>query len=64
MPRMDGITFVKHMKTTNYKFIPVVMLTTESQESKRGEAGPLVCAWLTKPFQPALLVDTIGKLCV
>lgn len=65
MPRMDGISFVKHMKTTAYKFIPVVMLTTESQESKKEEGRAAgVRAWLTKPFQPALLVDTIGKLCV
>ena len=35
MPRMDGISFVKHLKTTNYKFVPVIMLTTRSLRTPR-----------------------------
>lgn len=35
MPNMDGITFVKEAKKLpNYKFTPIIMLTTESQEGK------------------------------
>lgn len=41
MPNMDGITFVKEVKKlANYKFTPIIMLTTESQESKRPRARP------------------------
>ena len=65
MPRMDGITFVKHVKTTSYKFTPVIMLTTESQEGKKAEGRAAGArAWITKPFQPSQLVDAVNKLCV
>lgn len=38
MPNMDGITFVKEVKKlASYKFTPIIMLTTESQESKKAE---------------------------
>ena len=64
MPRLDGISFVKHVKTTAYKFTPVIMLTTESQEAKKAEGKAAGArAWITKPFQPSQLVDAVGKLC-
>ena len=31
MPRMDGLTFVREVKKTSFKFVPVLVLTTESQ---------------------------------
>jgi two-component system, chemotaxis family, chemotaxis protein CheY len=65
MPRMDGISFVKHLKTTNYKFVPVIMLTTESQDTKKAEGRAAGArAWITKPFQPSQLVEAVNKLCV
>jgi two-component system chemotaxis response regulator CheY len=65
MPRMNGIEFVRHVKTTSYKFTPVIMLTTESQDEKKAEGKAAGArAWITKPFQPAQLVDAVGKLCV
>jgi two-component system, chemotaxis family, chemotaxis protein CheY len=66
MPNMDGISFVKHLKTTgSYKFVPVVMLTTESQDSKKAEGKAAGArAWITKPFQPSVLIDAVNKLCV
>ncbi len=64
MPRMDGITLVKNVKQlAAYKFTPIIMLTTESQEDKRlagKEAGAK--AWVVKPFQPAQLLDAVSKL--
>lgn len=64
MPGMDGLSFVKHLRTTDYKFTPVVMLTTESTADKKSEASALgVKAWITKPFQPTQLVDAISKIC-
>jgi len=66
MPNMDGLSFLRHLKaTTSYKFTPVIMLTTESQESKRAEGKAAGAkAWITKPFQPSQLVDAVNKLCV
>jgi two-component system chemotaxis response regulator CheY len=66
MPNMDGISFVKHIKASpTHKFLPVIMLTTESQESKKAEGRAAGArAWITKPFQPSQLVDAVNRLCV
>jgi two-component system, chemotaxis family, chemotaxis protein CheY len=66
MPNMDGLTFLKTVKTVAaYKFTPVIMLTTESQEAKKAEGRAAGAkAWITKPFQPSQLVDAVNKLCV
>jgi two-component system chemotaxis response regulator CheY len=64
MPNMDGITMVKEIKKLpNYKFTPIMMLTTESEESKKmaGKAAGAK-AWLTKPFQPPTLLGAVSKL--
>jgi two-component system, chemotaxis family, chemotaxis protein CheY len=64
MPNMDGITFVKEVKTLpGYKFTPIIMLTTESQESKKleGQAAGAK-AWVVKPFQPAQMLAAVAKL--
>ena len=64
MPNMDGITFLKSVKALPaYKFTPVIMLTTESQEAKKKEgqmAGAK--AWVVKPFQPPTLLSAVEKL--
>ena len=64
MPVMDGITFVKELKKLpNYKFTPVIMLTTESQEEKKKqgqEAGAK--AWVVKPFKPDQMLTAVSKL--
>jgi two-component system chemotaxis response regulator CheY len=64
MPNMDGITFLKEVKQLPaYRFTPVIMLTTESQEAKKRE-GQLAGAkaWVVKPFQPAQLLGAVEKL--
>ncbi|TXT20678.1 MAG: two-component system chemotaxis family response regulator CheY [Gallionellaceae bacterium] len=64
MPNMDGITFVKNLKQMPaYKFTPVIMLTTESQEDKK-QAGQAAGAkaWVVKPFQPAQMLAAVAKL--
>ena len=64
MPNMDGISFVKAVKQQPaYKFTPVIMLTTESGESKKleGQAAGAK-AWVVKPFQPAQMLNAVSKL--
>ena len=64
MPNMDGITFVKEIKKhPNYKFTPVMMLTTESQAAKKAEGQAAGAkAWVVKPFQPPQMLDAVSRL--
>ena len=62
MPIMDGIKFVGEFRKTD-QFTPIIMLTTESQESLIDEAKRLgASGWIIKPFQPNKLIETIKKL--
>jgi two-component system chemotaxis response regulator CheY len=64
MPNMDGISLLKEIKKMNsHRFVPVMMLTTESQQSKV-EEGKLAGAkaWLVKPFKPEQLLSAVDKL--
>ena len=66
MPVMNGIEFVKAAKQISaYKFMPILMLTTESQEEKKeqGKAAGAK-AWMVKPFSPTHLVSAVSKQCV
>ena len=64
MPNMDGITFVKEVKKLpNYKFTPIIMLTTESQEAKKQEGQAAGAkAWVVKPFQPPQMLSAVSML--
>lgn len=66
MPNMDGITFVRQLKqVASHKFTPVIMLTTESQESKKREGQEAGArAWVVKPFKPEVLLGAVQKLCL
>jgi two-component system chemotaxis response regulator CheY len=64
MPVLDGIAFLKEVKKhPSYKFTPVIMLTTEAGEDmkQQGRAAGAK-AWITKPFQPAVMLDAVSKL--
>ena len=64
MPNMDGITFVSEArKLPAYKFTPIIMLTTESQEDKKRQAQAAGAkAWVTKPLQPDQMLSAVAKL--
>ncbi len=64
MPNLDGIGFIKKVRANpKTKFIPVVMLTTESQAEKK-QAGRSAGAtgWIVKPFKPDQLLGVIKKV--
>ncbi len=64
MPNMDGIELIKELRAKpQYKFIPIVMLTTESQDEKK-QAGKAAGAtgWIVKPFKPDQLLTVIKKV--
>ena len=64
MPKMDGISLVKELRALpSYKFVPILMLTTESQDSKRQEGKAAgATGWLVKPFNPEQLLNVIKKV--
>jgi two-component system chemotaxis response regulator CheY len=64
MPNMDGITLVKEIKKLPaYRFTPIVMLTTESKDSKKAEGQAAGAkAWMLKPFSPPQLLSVVQKL--
>jgi two-component system chemotaxis response regulator CheY len=64
MPNMDGITFIKEAKKLpRYKFTPIIVLTTESQDNKKREGQAAGAkAWVVKPFQPPQLLAAVAKL--
>jgi two-component system chemotaxis response regulator CheY len=64
MPNMGGISLVSKIKRLDeYKFTPILMLTTESSSYKKEKAKGLgASGWLTKPFDPARLQKAVEKL--
>jgi two-component system, chemotaxis family, chemotaxis protein CheY len=64
MPNMDGIELIENTRVNaKYKFIPIIMLTTESEESKKQkgkDAG--ATGWIVKPFKPQQLVAVVKKV--
>jgi two-component system, chemotaxis family, chemotaxis protein CheY len=64
MPNLDGIGLIKGIRANPaYKFIPVILLTTESQESKKLEGKAAgATGWIVKPFKPEQLIAVIKKV--
>ena len=64
MPNLDGIGFIKRVREMDKaKFVPIIVLTTESQSSimeegkKSGATG-----WIVKPFSNDKLIETVKKV--
>ena len=66
MPNMDGISLLRAIKqTSNYRFTPIIMLTTDSSEEKKREGQAVGArAWVVKPFEPDILLNAVQKLCL
>ncbi len=64
MPFMDGIELIKNVRLcAKYKFIPIIMLTTESQQEKKIEGKKAgATGWIVKPFKPEQLIGVTKKV--
>ena len=64
MPVMDGMSLIRELRAKpEYKFIPILMLTTESQDSKKQEGRAAgATGWIVKPFNPEQLMQVVHKV--
>jgi two-component system, chemotaxis family, chemotaxis protein CheY len=64
MPNMDGLTLIRELrKMPSYKGVPIIFLTTESDEAKRAEAKAAgATAWIVKPFKQDQLLGVVKKV--
>lgn len=64
MPNMDGISLIKEVRAREeFRFLPILFLTTESQGTKKEEARAAgATGWIVKPFVPEKLVAVVQKL--
>lgn len=64
MPNMDGISLCKALREKpDFKFTPILMLTTESGGDKKMEGKQAgATGWIVKPFNPEQLLKTIKKV--
>jgi two-component system chemotaxis response regulator CheY len=64
MPNMDGITLIAELRALpQYKFTPMLMLTTESGGEKKSQGKAAgATGWIIKPFNPEQLVKTVKKV--
>lgn len=64
MADVDGIELISKVRAMpKYKFVPIIMLTTESEEAKKMKGKAVgATGWIVKPFQPDQLLAVIKKL--
>ena len=64
MPIMDGLVMVENIKKLDeYKYIPIIMLTTESNPELKAKGQALgVKAWMLKPFNKKKFFMAVKKL--
>jgi two-component system chemotaxis response regulator CheY len=65
MPNMDGIELIRSVRGpgSSHKFIPIIMLTTESQPLKKQEGKEAgATGWIVKPFKPEQLLAVMKKV--
>ena len=64
MPGLDGIGLVRKIRENpSYRFIPIIILTTESEALKKQEGRAAgATGWIVKPFKPEQLVSAVKKV--
>lgn len=64
MPKMNGIEVVKKVRSDiRHSDTPIIMLTTETQETVRTEAKMAgATGWINKPFKQDHLIGAVGKV--
>ena len=66
MPKVDGIDLIRQVRRTRgFRFVPIIMLTTESEEEKKREGKAAgASGWILKPFKPEQLLAVVNMVMV
>lgn len=64
MPEMSGIELTRELRAMpQYRFVPIVLLTTESHPEKKQEGKAAgATGWVVKPFSPDQLLAVVKKV--
>lgn len=64
MGQMSGIDLIKKIRVVpGFQFTPILVVTTESQQSKRDEArAAKATGWLVKPVKPDDLMKVVKQI--
>ncbi len=64
MPNMDGLSLIRELrKLPSYRGVPILFLTTESDDAKKSEAKAAgATAWIVKPFKQEQLLGVVRKV--
>ena len=64
MPNKNGIELIRDLRASaTYKFTPIILLTTESQDVKKQEGKAAgATGWIVKPFKPEKLLAVVKKV--
>jgi two-component system, chemotaxis family, chemotaxis protein CheY len=64
MPNMTGLELTRQLRVMpEYKFVPIVLLTTESHAEKKQEGKAAgATGWIVKPFTPDQLMAVVKKV--
>ena len=66
MPNLDGVGLIREVrKNPAHRFVPIIMLTTESHDSKKQEGKAAgASGWIVKPFKPEQLLGVVRMVLV
>ena len=60
MPDLSGLELISFIRKSQHRGTPIVIISTEGRETDRERAMALGAnAYLTKPFRPESLLDTV-----
>jgi two-component system chemotaxis response regulator CheY len=64
MPGMNGIELIRKVRTMpGIQFVPILVVTTESQQAKRDEArAAKATGWLVKPVKPDDMMKVLRQI--
>jgi len=64
MPGMNGIELIRKIRImAGIQFVPILVVTTESQQAKRDEArAAKATGWLVKPVKPDDMMKVIKQI--